>query len=290
MRILVGAAPGTAMDVVARQIGDALSKNGTAVIVDNRPSAGGILALQALREAPPDGQTLSLVHAMQMGAAPSLFPKLPYDPAVDFAPVGILLRGPQVLVVNPAVPASNWLELSALLKAQPGRYRYSTPGNGSPQHLTMEQIKAAIGVDVGHIPYRGPAATTAVLGGEVELMIEGIGSVLPHIRAGTLRAIAVGGPQRVPLLAEVPTFSELGVAGIGTVWIGMVAPKATPPAVVQGLNDALSRVVQSTTLRNAFESVARIVSPGSPAEMAATIRAETIVWREVVQRAHIAPD
>jgi len=291
VRILVGSAPGSVMDVAARQIGEAFaSQTSETVLVDNRPSAGGIVALEALRQAAPDGRTLSLVHAMQMSAAPGLFPRLPYDPLADFAPLGVLFRGPQVLTINSAVEASSWSDLLRLLKSQPGKYRYSTPGNGTPQHLTMELIKATAGVDVQHIPYRGPAATAAVISGEVELMIEGAMPLLPHLHAGKLRAMAIGGQQRVAVLSEVPTFDELGVAGIGTVWVGMVAPKATPVDIVQRLNAELSRAVTSSAVRTAFESTGRIVSPGSPAEMATTIRSETPIWRAIVQRARITPD
>jgi tripartite-type tricarboxylate transporter receptor subunit TctC len=292
VRILVGSAPGSVMDVAARQIGEAFAaQTGQTVVVDNRPSAGGIVALEALRQAAPDGHTLSLVHAMQMSAAPSLFPRLPYDPLVDFAPLGVLFRGPQVLTFNPAtVDAASWPELLRLLKAHPGKYRYSTPGNGSPQHLTMEQIKAVAEIDVQHIPYRGPAATTAVLSGEVDLMLEGVMPLLPHIRSGKLRALAVGGLQRVAALPEVPTFDKLGVPGIGTVWVGMVAPQATPADTQQWLSAELSRAVMSPALRAAFESTGRIVNPGSPGEMSAAIRNETPVWRGIVQRARITAD
>jgi len=291
VRILVGSAPGSVMDVAARQIGEAFAaQTGQVVVVDNRPTAGGIVALEALRQAAPDGHTLSLVHAMQMSAAPALFPRLPYDPLADFAPLGVLFRGPQVLTLNPALQAASWPELLRLLKANPGKYRYSTPGNGTPQHLTMEQIKAVAEIDVQHIPYRGPAATTAVLSGEVELMLEGVMPLLPHIRAGKLRAVALGGQQRVAALAEVPTFDELGVAGIGTVWVGMVAPKDTPADVVQRLNAELSRAVMSPALRAAFESTGRIVSAGAPAEMSATIRSETPLWRGIVQRGRITSE
>ena len=291
VRILVGSAPGSVMDVAARQIGEVFaSQTGQTVLVDNRPAAGGIVALEALRQAAPDGRTLSLVHAMQMSAAPGLFPHLPYDPLVDFAQLGILFRGPQVLTLNPAVEASSWPDLLRLMKAHPGKYRYSTPGVGTPQHLTMELIKSIAGADVQHIPYRGPAATIAVLSGEVDMMLEGVMPVLAHIRAGKLRAMAVGGQQRVAVLGDVPTFDECGVAGIGTVWVGMVAPKATPVDVVQQLSTELSRAVTSPALLAAFESTGRIVSPGSPAEMASAIRGETPIWRAIVQRARITPD
>jgi len=291
LRLLVGAAPGSVMDIAARQIGEALtSLTGQAVVVDNRPSAGGIQALELLRQAPADGLTVSLVHAMQMTAAPSLFPSLPYDTQRDFAPVGILFSGPQVLVVHPSVAATNWGELVKLIKSEPDRYRYATPGNGTPQHVTLEQIKAAAGLQVQHIPYRGPAATTAVLSGEVELLLEGVMPLLPHIRAGRLRAMAIGGPQRVSVLPDVPTFDQLGVAGIGTVWVGMVAPRSTPEGVVQKLNQSLASAMQVPKLRDAFEAGGRIVNPGTPEAMALTIRAEVPLWREVVRRSRITTD
>jgi tripartite-type tricarboxylate transporter receptor subunit TctC len=291
VRILVGSAPGSVMDVAARQIGEAFSsQTGETVVVDNRPSAGGIVALEALRQAPSDGRTLGLVHAMQMSAAPGLFPRLPYDPMLDFAPLGMLFSGPQVLTVNPGVNASTWPELLNLLRAHPGKFRYATPGSGTPQHLTMELIKATTGADVQHIPYRGPAATVAAITGEVELLLEGVMPLLPHLRARTLRALAVGGLRRVAVLPDVPTFDELGVPGVGTVWVGMVAPKGTPIDIVQRLSAELSRAVNSPALRAAFESTGRIISPGSPAEMTSAIRTETPIWRAVVQRAHITTD
>lgn len=291
LRLLVGAAPGSVMDIAARQIGEALTaQTGQAVLVDNRPSAGGIQALELLRQAPADGLTVSLVYAMQMTAAASLFPSLPYDTQRDFAPVGILFSGPQVLAVHPSVAATSWGELIKLIKSEPDRYRYATPGNGTPQHVTMEQIKAAAGLQVQHIPYRGPAATTAVLSGEVDLLLEGVMPLLPHIRAGRLRAIAIGGQQRVAVLPDVPTFDQLGVAGIGAVWVGMVAPRSTPEGVVQRLNKSLASAVQSPKVRDAFEATGRIVNPGTPEAMTSTIRAETPLWRDAIRRARITTD
>jgi tripartite-type tricarboxylate transporter receptor subunit TctC len=291
MRLLVGAAPGSVMDIAARQIGESLTaRTGQAVLVDNRPSAGGIQALELLRQAPADGLTVGLVHAVQMTAASSLFPGLPYDTERDFAPVGILFSGPQVLVVHPSIAASNWGELIKLIKSEPDRCRYATPGNGTPQHVSMEQIKAATGLRVQHIPYRGPAATAAVLSGEVELLLEGVMPLLPHIRAGRLRPIAIGGRQRVSVLAEVPTFDEIGVAGIRSVWVGLVVPRSTPEDVVHKLNQSLTLVMQSPELRNAFEASGRIVNPGTPEAMASTIRMEIPLWRDVVRRARITTD
>lgn len=291
LRILVGAAPGSVMDVAARQIAQALTAQALQpVVVDNRPSAGGIQALDLLRQSPADGLTVSLVHAMQLTAAPSLFANLPYDTQSDFAPIGILFSGPQLLVVHPSLGVTSWGELIRLLKSEPGRVRFSSPGNGTPGHVAMEQILFAAGVSAQHIPYRGPAATSAVLSGEVELTLEGVMPLLPFVKEGRLRPLALGGPRRVPVLPDVPTFDEVGIRGIGAVWVGAVAPRGTPDAIVRKLNSMLATAVQTPSLRTAFESTGRIVEPGTPEAMAAAIRADIPLWRDVIRRARITTD
>jgi tripartite-type tricarboxylate transporter receptor subunit TctC len=287
VKFILGVAPGSVPDVATRQIADKLAPLlGQAVIVENRPSAGGIVALEALRTSPPDGHTLSFVHVGNMSVAPSLFPRLPYDPAKDFAPVGIFWRGVQLLVVNPAVQATNLAELVKLAKAS-GRLRYSSPGNGTPTHLGMEQWKHAAGIEIQHIPYKGPASLLAVLSGEVDMLLEGVEPLLPHVRARRLAPIALGGGQRLAVLPDVPTFAELGQQGIGTIWSGVIAPLGTPPEVVARLNRDLTTAIQSPELRLAFESAGRLITPGTPEDMAATIRDEVPRWREVVQQAQI---
>jgi tripartite-type tricarboxylate transporter receptor subunit TctC len=291
VKFILGVAPGSVPDVATRQIAERLAPLlGQAVIVENRPSAGGIVALEALKLSAPDGYTLSFVHVGNMSVAPSLFPRLPYDTATDFAPVGIFWRGVQVLVVHPSVEAKNLAELIALARSSPGRLRYSSPGNGTPTHLGMEQLKHEAGIDIQHIPYRGPAATMAVLSGEVDLLLEGVEPLLAHVRAGRLHPIAMGGSQRLAVLPEVPTFVELGLLGIGTIWLGVIAPLGTPSAVIARLNRDLTAAVQSAEIRRIFEPAGRLITPGTPDEMAATIRDEIPRWREVVQRAQIKID
>lgn len=290
LRIVLGGAPGTVIDVAARQIADKLAPLlGRAAIVDNRPSAGGIVALEAVKNSPPDGYTLGLVHMAQMSVAPSLFEHLPYDTVDDFAHVGILWRGPQVLVVNAGVAASSLAELTTMALARPGQLRYGSTGNGTPTHIIMEQFKLAAGVDIQHIPYKGPAAHLAILRGEVDVLLEGLAPLLAHIRAGKLKALAVSGTQRLAALPEVPTFEERGIAGIGTVWVGVIAPRDTPPPVVAQLNRALRQIVESPDIRALFEGAGRNVTPGTPDEMKATIRDEIPRWRDVVRRAQIKP-
>lgn len=290
IRMLVGAAPGSVMDIAARQIGEALAKQiGQTVYIDNRASAGGIQALVALRSALPDGQTICLVHATQMSAAPSLF-ELPYDTVSDFSHLGVLFSGPQVLVVHPALPVNSWAELLAQARENPSKFRYASAGNGTPGHMTMEQIKFKVGANMQHIPYKGAAGIVAVLNGEVDLLLEGVMPLLPYIRTGKLRALAIGGKERVPVLSGVQTFEEAGVAGIGTVWVGVTAPAQMPRTVVLFLNTALAGAVLTPSLRASFESTGRLVSPGSPEDMKAKIQAEIPVWRDLIRQSQIRPD
>jgi tripartite-type tricarboxylate transporter receptor subunit TctC len=288
VKFLLGSAAGSVPDVLTRQIAERLAPLlGQPVIVENRPSAGGIVALEAVRASTPDGHTLSLVHTGNMSVAPSLFERLPYDTVKDFAHVGILFRGVQVLVAHPTVKASSLADLVALAKAQPGALRYSSPGNGTPTHLSMEQFNAVAGTRIEHIPYKGTAAHFAVLSGEVGLMLEGLEPLLPHIRDGRLKALAVGGPQRLAMLPDVPTFDEQGVKGIGTTWLGVVAAARTPAPVVARLNRDLTAVMRMPEIRDRFEAVGRLITPGTPEEMTALIRDEIPLWRDIVKRAHI---
>jgi tripartite-type tricarboxylate transporter receptor subunit TctC len=289
LRLLVGAAPGSTMDIAARQIGEAFTDQTTQiVIVDNRPTAGGIQALDIVRRSPADGQTLGLVHAMQMTAAPSLFPKLPYDPQCDFTHLGILFVGQQVLVTPAALPVTRWGDLIALAKERPEALRYASPGVGSPQHLSMELLRTSTGMKLQHIPYRGPAAIQAAISGEVDMTLEGASLLLPHIRSGQLRPLAVGGRQRLQVLPEVPTFTELGVSGIGEVWVGMVGPPGLPAPVRAALHGGMSRAVLS--LQADYQAAGRIVEPSSGDAMTETIRRETPIWRDLIRRAGITPD
>ena len=290
LRLLVGAAPGSAMDIIARQIGETfMAQTGQTLIVDNRPTAGGIVALDLVHRAPADGRTLGLVYAMQMTAAPALFPKLPYDPVHDFTHIGILFVGQQVLVVNPALPVHSLPELIALAKARPEGLRYSTSSVGSPQHLSLELLRANTGMKLQHVPYNGgPAEVQAVLAGEVDLTLEGAALVLPYIRSGRLRGVAVGGSRRFEALPELPSFDELGVHGIGEIWIGLVAPPGLPTATRVAIQAEMSRAVLA--LRPDYEAIGRIVEPASGEAMVERIRREAPVWRELVRSAGITPE
>lgn len=290
LRLLVGSAPGSTMDIVARQIGEAfMAQTGQTLIVDNRPTAGGIVALDLVHRAPPDGRTLGLVYAMQMTAAPALFPKLPYDPVHDFTHIGILFVGVQVLVVPASLPVHNLAELIALAKARPEGLSYATPSVGSPQHLSLELLRANTGMKLLHVPYHGgPAEIQAVLAGEVDLTLEGVALLLPYIRSGRLRGLAVGGSRRLEALPELATLDELGVHGIGEIWTGLVAPPGLPTATRVAIQAEMSRA--ALALRPDYEAIGRIVEPGSGEAMIERIRREAPVWRELIRSARITPE
>jgi tripartite-type tricarboxylate transporter receptor subunit TctC len=291
IKVLAGVTAGSSPDGVLRGVAQTISAAvGQPVIVENRPGANGILALEALKGSVPDGYTIAMVAFSQMSVNPSLIASMPHDPVQDFAHIGIFWRGPQLLSANAAAPVSSLGEFLATAKARAGQLRYGSGGNGSPGHLFMEQVKLAVGIEVQHIPYKGTAVVVAGLNGEVDLLMDGVSPQLPHIRSGKLKPLAVSGSQRLGALPDVPTFEELGIPGIGTVWLGFVAPRGTPATIVTRLNQELRRAVDSPTFRSASEGFGRLVTPGSPEAMTATIREEIPRWREVVQRARIKTD
>jgi tripartite-type tricarboxylate transporter receptor subunit TctC len=291
IKVLAGVGAGSSPDGVLRQVAQTFGAAvGQPVVVENRPGANGILALEALKSSPPDGYTIAMVAFSQMSVNPSLVTAMPHDPLQDFTHIGIFWRGPQLLSASATASASSLNELLTAAKARPGHLRYGTAGNGSPGHLFMEQLKLAAGVDVQHIPYKGPAVVVAGISGEIELLMDGVSPQLPQIRAGKLKPLAVSGSQRLGVLPDVPTFDELGIKGIGTVWLGFVAPRGTPAAVVARLNQELWRAVDAPEFRSASEGFGRLVTPGTPEAMTATIREEIPRWREVVQRAQIKPE
>lgn len=291
IKIVAGVGAGSSPDGVLRQLVQQLSAGmGQPVVVENKPGANGILALEAVKSSAPDGHTIAMVAFSQMSVNPSLIANLPHDPVSDFAHIGIFWRGPQLLAAGPALSVGKLTDMLSAAKGRPGQLRYGSPGNGSPGHIFMEQLKLAAGVDLQHIPYKGSAAVVAGVSGEIDMLMEGVAPQLAQVRAGKLKPLAVSGPQRLGVLPSVPTFDELGIRGIGTVWLGFVAPRGTPPEIVTRLNLELKRAVESPEFRSASEGYGRLVTPGTPEEMAATIRDEIPRWRDVVVRARIKPD
>lgn len=296
MRIIVPFTPGGSSDVLARAIGLELSKAlNQPVVIENVPGAGGSLGAEKVARSPADGYTLLMGHIGTLGVNPSLYPKLGYDPVRSFAPVAWIARVPNVLVVNPAVPAQNLRELIALAKARPGHLAYGSGGNGSAAHITMEFLKLQTASSFLHIPYRGTApSVNDLLGGQVQVLFTGIPALLPHIKSGRMRALAVSSPRRLALLPDVPTVAESGVAGTkgfeADQWYGLVAPAGTPPEVVALLNQHVNKALSSEEVRSRLAAEGAEATPATPQVFGQLIAREIPRWERVVKGASIKLD
>ena len=247
VRIVVPYPPGGGIDVMARLIGERLSQRWSQpVLVDNRPGGGTILGADAVAKAAPDGSTLMLTTDATMTINPHLYSKLPYDPVKDFAPVTQLVFLNQLLLANPSMPASTLAELVTYARAHPGKLSYASYGSGSQPHLAMEMLKNQAGIDILHVPYKGvPQAVPAVLSNEVQMTFSGAASSQVHIKAGKLKALAVGGKTRLALLPDVPTFTESGFPDVpANAWFGLFAPAGTPPAIIERLHADVARILK----------------------------------------------
>lgn len=252
VRLLVGYPPGGVTDGTARLVGTRLAiAVGQPIIIENKPGAGGTLATAAVAQAAPDGYTLLMGSTSSVSIAPYIYKKLSYEPRRDLVPVVIVARIPQVLVVNPTVPASDFKSLIALLKKSDGKYDYASFGNGSSPHLTMELMKKATGLHIAHVPYKGnAAASTDVIAGQVPMMLDTLAQSLPHIQAGKLRALAITTEARFALAPDVPTFAELGYPQLTlSPWYGVFAPAGTPPEIVESLATEIERTMNTPDTR-----------------------------------------
>ena len=247
IRIVVPYPAGGGIDIISRVAGQRLSQRlGQPVLIDNRPGGGTILAAEQVAKAAPDGYTLMITTDSTITINPHLYARLPYDPVKDFVPVTQLLLLNQLLLANPAVPASNLKELIAYAKANPGKLNYASYGSGSQPHLAMETLKNQAGIDIVHVPYKGiPQAVPAAIAGEVQLTFSGAASSQAHIKAGRLKALAIGGKNRLALMPEVPTFAEAGFPDVpANAWFGLFAPAGTPQGIVQKLHAEMTRVLR----------------------------------------------
>jgi tripartite-type tricarboxylate transporter receptor subunit TctC len=285
VRVIVPFSPGGAVDGPMRLIAQELSKRlGQSVVVENRPGAGATIGTEAVAKAPADGYTLLLASQTNAISA-TLYPKLSFDPIEDFAPITLIGREPGVVVVHPSLPVKNLQELIAYVKAHPGQVDYASSGNGSGQHLFAALLCSLTGMKMNHIPYRGSGqATTDLLGGQVQIAIPGMAGMLGHIKSGKLRALAVTGATRAPQLPDVPTMSEAGVPGYEAyVWMGLLAPKGTPPAVIDRLQREVVMALATPEVRN-YMAGASIESVGStPTEFDRFFRAEKNQWAKIVR-------
>ena len=280
---------GGTTDVLARALAEKLQQSlGQPVIVESKPGAGATLGADFVAKSRPDGYTL-LVGAVHHTIATSVYKKLPYDFQKDFAPITEIALVPNVLVVNANTPATNVAELVALLKAQPAKHNYGSNGNGTAQHLIGTQFENMTGTDFAHIPYKGsgPLATD-LLGGQITMSFDTVTSVLPHIKAGKLRALAVTTARRSSALPDVPTLDEAGLKGfdIGT-WFGVLAPAATPKDIVARLNTEMVKVIRSPDFRKRMAEIGAEPIGNSADQMAAQIKSETEKFAKLVKDAKV---
>lgn len=292
VRIVVPQSPGGSTDLTARLVAQKLADAlGQSVVVDNRPGAGSIIGTDLVAKAAPDGYTL-LVVASSITINPSLHKKLPFDPIRDLAPVSQLSAFPNIVVVHPAVPVKTMQDLIALARAKPGQLNYGSSGTGTGTHLSAELLRTMTGVNMVHVPYKGGGpAVTALLGGQVQLNFATIPTVLPHVRAGKLRPLAVTTLKRSPALPEVPTIAESGVPGFDHgPWNGMLAPAKTPRAVIARLNAEVAKIVHTPEARAVLVHDGAEPVGNAPEAFAAIIRSETAKWAKVIREAGIKAD
>ncbi|MBO9514000.1 MAG: tripartite tricarboxylate transporter substrate binding protein [Variovorax sp.] len=293
IHILVPFTPGGSSDILARAIGQELSQAWKQpVVVDNVPGAGGTVASERAVRSPADGYTLFMAHTGTLAVNPWLYPKLNFDPLKAFAPVAWVARVPNILVAHPSVPANTLAELVAFAKAHPGKLAYGSGGNGSAAHLTMEYLKLQTGISALHVPYKGTApSVTDLLAGQVQLLFTGAPALLPHIKAGKMKALAVSSPRRLAQLPDVPTVAESKVPGTAGFeadqWYGLVAPAGTPSDVVSALNARVNQSLASSEVRSRLSSEGAEPTPTTPKAFGDLIAAEKSRWEKVIQAAHV---
>ena len=289
--IVVPYPPGGLIDIVARQLQPRFQTElGQSVVIENRAGAGGNVGAEVVARAAPDGYTLLLANP-SLAISPLIYPKLNYRPE-DFAHVGQYGSVPNVLVVNPSIPARNVQEFIAYVKKNPGKLNYGSPGYGTSPQMSSELFKAMTETFIVHIPFRGSGpAQAAMLGGEIQMMIDNLPPQLAHIKSGKVRALAVTSLARNSVLPDVPSFDEAGLKGYEVVsWFGLVAPPGTPRPVIMRLNEALNRAMQDPQTREAFVSRGATIVTGTPEQFRDFIKGEMVKWEPIVRRANIVPD
>ena len=289
IRLIVTYPPGGGADTMARIIAPKLAERlGQQVVVENKAGASGQIGADLVAKSAADGYTI-LLDATAYSVNPSLYPKLPYDPQKDFAPITILVRVPNILVVTPGFAPKSVQELIALAKAKPGQLSYASSGNGSAQHLAAELFKVGAGVDIVHIPYKGGAPAIAdVMGGQVPMFFGNMSSALPHAKSGRVRALAVTGSKRSAIVPELPTIAESGVPGYEVYeWNGVFAPAGTPAAVINRLQSEIARIVHLPDVSEKLAALGAEAVANTPQEAAVFVKAEIAKWAAVVKQANI---
>jgi tripartite-type tricarboxylate transporter receptor subunit TctC len=301
IRFIVPFAPGGTSEIVARSVALELTKQlGQSVFVENKPGAGGVIAMQEVAKSPPDGHTIILGHVGTLAVNPYMLKSQPYDVDKDFMPVTLLAKVPNVFVVHADVPAKNLVEFVQYVKKNPGKLNYGSAGNASAGHLAMEYLKLVTGMFITHIPYRGTGPQlTDLISGRTQASSAGLPALAAHIKSGKLRAIAVGTQKRIPALPDVPTVAESGVAlGLGksldhfetSQWYGILVPAGTPADVVKRLQEESYKALKSSAVTERFATDNAVGGGGLSADFAKFIAGEQKVWKDIVSRANIKAD
>ena len=293
IRFVVPFAPGGTSEIVARTVANELTKQlGQTVYVENKGGGAGIPAMAEVAHAAPDGHTIILGHVGSLAVNPYMPIQQPYDVNRDFVPVTLLAKVPNLFVIHPDVPAKDFKEFVAYARKNPGKLNYGSAGNASAGHLAMEYLKLVTGMFITHIPYRGTGPQlTDLLAGRTQASSAGLPALIPHIRAGKLRAIAVGTSQRIGALPDVPTVAEMGYPGFETSqWYGILAPAGTPREIVKRLQEESLKALKSNSVTERFVNDGATGGGGPPEEFAAFIAQQQKVWSDIVRRAGIKPD
>jgi tripartite-type tricarboxylate transporter receptor subunit TctC len=293
IRIIVPFAPGGTSSVVARSVADELTRQlGQSVVIDNKGGGGGVSAMAEAKAAASDGYTLIITHVGTLAVNPFMLKNQPYDVNKDFVPITLLAKVPNVFVIHPDVPATNFKEFVAHVKKNPGQLNYGSAGNASAGHLAMEYLKMVSGMFITHIPYRGTGPQlTDLLAGRTQASSAGTPALLPHIKSGKLRAIATGTQKRISSLPDVPTVQEMGFKDFETSqWYGMHAPAGTPPTLVQRLQEECAKALKSKNLQDRFAFDNAEPGGGPASEYASFIAAEQKIWKNIVERTGMKPD
>ncbi|MBC9206137.1 tripartite tricarboxylate transporter substrate binding protein [Roseomonas aerophila] len=291
--LIVPTAPAGTTDFAARLLAEPLSRRlRQSVVVENRAGANGAIGTGAVARAKPDGTTLLVQYSGYHVGSPAIIPNIGYDVRKDFAPIGLLMDSPQVLFLHPSIPARTVAELVAYAKERPGQLNYASSGNGSIQHLGTELWKQKAGIDIAHVPYRGTGpATQDLLTGRVQIFMTTPPPLMPYVRDGSLKALAITSAQRAPALPDVPTMAEAGQPDfVLLAWFAVFAPSGTPPATLARLTEAVQAVVDEPEFRRKAEEQGAIIRKQTPEELARRVDTELTEWTRLAQAANIKPE
>ena len=290
VRLVVPFPPGAATDILGRLLSQRLQESwGQSVVVDNKPGAGSIIGAEMVAKAPADGHTLFMGHIGTHGANPALYARLPYDPVKDFAPVSLLVTIPNLVAVHPSVPAGNIRELIDLARARPGTINVASPGISTSAHLMIALFRSITGADLTHVPFKGSAAAMQALGaGEVQVAFDTVTSVMPQVRAGRVKALAITSKDRSAAAPDVPSLAESGVSGFDVAtWFALFAPIGTPKAVVDKIGIDTARNLQAKETVERLQAMGMTIIASTPEQLAAHVNSEIARWGKVVREANI---